>query len=356
MADDPTLPMRDRVSAYIKGLQQRIISSFEELDPGYTFFQDAWTREQGGHGISGIFSDNRADPSLVQSRPSILEKAGVSISLISGHLKPPAIAQMTAKRAIPHDPNSKTGLPYFVAGISLVIHPRNPHAPTVHANYRYFEVMSEPKEGQPSEVVAWWFGGGSDLTPSYFYEEDAIHFHKTLHDACKPSGPAVYPAFKEWCDEYFYIPHRSESRGIGGIFYDDLSDIPHHKLESAGPAERPNTQEEIFTLMKSCGEAFIPSYLPILKKRMNSPFTERERRWQLLRRGRYVEFNLVVDRGTKFGLQTPGVRIEAVLMSLPETARWEYRTDLGEEDGTPEAETLKVLKAGSIDWLSKNKA
>jgi coproporphyrinogen III oxidase len=291
--DEATLPMRDRVSEYLKDLQQRIIAAFEELDPNYKFFQDAWTRPQGGHGISGILSDIRAGPAITKMTPSVLEKAGVSISVLTGTLKAPAIA---AKRTLSFDPESQAGLPFFVAGISLVIHPRNPHAPSVHANYRYFEVVSEPKEGQQSEVVAWWFGGGADLTPSYLYEEDAVHFHKTLHDACKPSGSAVYPAFKEWCDEYFYLPHRGESRGIGGIFYDDLSDIPHHKLENVGPTERPNTQEEIFSLMKNCGEAFLPSYLPILKRRMTMPFTEKERRWQLLRRGRYVEFNLVADR------------------------------------------------------------
>jgi len=212
-------------------------------------------------------------------------------------LPPPAIAQMKANHAsILYDPASKASLPYFAGGISIVIHPRNPNAPTVHANYRYFELTSDAKEGETPEVTAWWFGGGSDLTPSYLFEEDVLHFHQVLHDACQPFGSSVYPTFKKWCDEYFYLPHRGESRGVGGIFYDDLCNEPHHKMPNASSVERPNTKEEIFALMRSCAEAFLPSYLPILKRRMGMPFTEQQRRWQLLRRGRYVEFNLVNDR------------------------------------------------------------
>ncbi|CAG7850155.1 Oxygen-dependent coproporphyrinogen-III oxidase, mitochondrial Short=COX; Short=Coprogen oxidase; Short=Coproporphyrinogenase; Flags: Precursor [Serendipita indica DSM 11827] len=358
MIDDPTLPMRVRVSNFVTQLQDKIIKGLEELDPNYTFLRDAWTRAEGGSGVSGVLSDKRAvDPSIRKTSPSVFEKAGINISLVQGKLPPPAIAQMKSHHAsIPYDPASKASLPYFAGGISIVIHPRNPHAPTIHANYRYFEITSDPAEGDGEpKILAWWFGGGSDLTPSYLYEEDTLHFHKTLYDACAPSGPAVYPAFKAWCDEYFYLPHRKESRGIGGIFYDDLCNEPHHRMPDAGPGERPSTPEEIFTLMKSCGESFLPSYIPILKRRIHMPFTEEERRWQLLRRGRYVEFNLIIDRGTKFGLQTPGVRIESVLMSLPETARWEYMTELGEEEGTREAELLKVLRSGGQDWLGKIK-
>jgi coproporphyrinogen III oxidase len=306
--DNPSLPMRDRVSAYVTDLQQKIIAGLEEIDPNYKFFQDAWTRKEGGTGITGILSDARpSDPSALQRPESVLEKAGVNISLVHGKLPPPAIAQMKANHSsIPYDPASKVSLPFFAGGLSLVIHPRNPHAPTVHANYRYFEITSEPEEGKTPEVLAWWFGGGCDLTPSYFYEEDAVHFHKTLYDACQPSGPAVYPTFKKWCDEYFYIPHRGESRGVGGVFYDDLCDEPHHRMPQVGPAERPNSPEEIFTLMKNLGESFLPSYLPILKKRMDMPFTDRERRWQLIRRGRYVEFNLVEDRYARLTLEYNG--------------------------------------------------
>ena len=289
--------MRARVTAFITDIQQRFIASFEELDPNYKFFQDPWTRAQGGNGISGILSSARADPTFAAENPSVIEKAGISISLVHGKLPPPAIAQMRANHSsIPYDPASNASLPYFAGGLSIVIHPRNPHAPTIHANYRYFELTSDPKEGETPEVIAWWFGGGSDLTPSYFYKEDAVHFHQVLSDACKPSGPSTYPTFKKWCDEYFYLPHRNESRGIGGIFYDDLCEEPHHRMPNAGPGERPNTKEDIFTLMKSCLESFLPSYMPILKRRMDMPYTEQQRRWQLLRRGRYVEFNLVHDR------------------------------------------------------------
>ncbi|KAG6862748.1 hypothetical protein C0993_001654, partial [Termitomyces sp. T159_Od127] len=275
---------------------------------------------------------------------------GVNISIVHGILPPAAIKQMRADHTSMPLPDRPEGLPFFAAGISLVIHPRNPHAPTVHANYRYFEITEPVNENQPapekSKVLAWWFGGGCDLTPSYLYEEDAVHFHTTIKNACDKHGPQLYPKFKKWCDEYFYIPHRNESRGIGGIFFDDLNEGPHVRLnspDSPDAAPRPTSPAEIFSLMQDLGNAFIPSYLPILKARSSMPFTPSERRWQLLRRGRYVEFNLVYDRGTKFGLMTPGARIESILMSLPETARWEYMSEMGEE-GTEEAKLVKVLK------------
>jgi coproporphyrinogen III oxidase len=245
---------------------------------------------------------------------------------------------------IPYDPDSGESLPFFAAGISLVIHPRNPHAPTVHANYRYFEITpagSSTTDGT-STPVAWWFGGGSDLTPSYLYEEDCSYFHATLKHACDKHGLGLYDAFKEWCDQYFYIPHRKEARGIGGIFFDDLSSAPHPKLKNS-ELPRPESAEQIFAFVRECGDAFVASYIPIVQRRMNSEYTEEQRRWQLLRRGRYVEFNLVYDRGTKFGLQTPGARIESILVSLPETARWEYSTEMGKE-GTEEGRLVKVLQ------------
>jgi coproporphyrinogen III oxidase len=192
--------------------------------------------------------------------------------------------------------------------------------------------------------LAWWFGGGSDLTPSYLYEEDAIHFHSTLKTACDKHGPQLYPTFKKWCDEYFFIPHRGESRGIGGLFFDDLNSGPHLRLPSSeSDVQRPKTPAEIFAFFRDLGNAFIPSYIPILQIRYSMPSTSHERRWQLVRRGRYVEFNLVYDRGTKFGLNTPGARIESILMSLPETARWEYMSELGAE-GTEEGKLVAVLK------------
>ena len=299
--------MRDRMTAFVESLQQRLITALDELDPTYRFHLDSWTRKQGGYGTSGIISDSKlADPSLKASGatlpPSILEKAGINTSIVKGVLPPAAIAQMRANHeSIPYDPASKTSLPYFAAGISIVLHPRNPYAPTIHANYRYFEITDEKDE---STVLAWWFGGGSDLTPSYFFEEDAVHFHKTLKGACDKHGTVLHPSLKKWCDEYFYLPHRSESRGVGGIFFDDLSEEVHARMpdstrqnsEEKQTAERPWGKEEIFSFLRSCAESFLPSYLPILKKRMTMEYGEHQRRWQLLRRGRYVEFNLVIDR------------------------------------------------------------
>ena len=201
-------------------------------------------------------------------------------------------------------PISDHPVPFFATGLSIVIHPWNPHVPTVHLNYRYFEV-EDPVTREP---VAWWFGGGSDLTPSYLVEEDVKHFHQTLRNACDEHNSAYWPKFKKWCDEYFYVTHRKESRGVGGIFFDDLT-----TTSEINGGTQPD-QNELFKFVKSSSSAFLPSYIPIVKKNMARSWTEQERRWQLLRRGRYVEFNLVHDRGTKFGLATPGARIESILM------------------------------------------
>lgn len=343
--------MRQRVEEYIVELQDSIVSAFEKLDPNApTFKRDSWLRPQGGRGMSCVFAVPSSDKAT-NTLETILEKAGVNISVVHGNLPPAAVKQMKADHSsLPYDADSPTSLPFFAAGISLVIHPRNPHAPTVHANYRYFEV-TEPTEDakEVGDVVAWWFGGGCDLTPSYLYEEDGVHFHKTLKDACDPHGTPLYPAFKKWCDEYFFIPHRGESRGIGGIFFDDLTSGPHKRLPNVDEP-RPKTPDEIFAFITAAGNAFVPSYLPILERRAHLPFTEQERRWQLLRRGRYVEFNLVYDRGTKFGLQTPGARIESILMSLPETARWEYMSDMGSDENTEEGKLLQVLKTPR-EWI-----
>ena len=353
--------MRDRMTAYVKELQEHIIQSLELLDKETPFKRDQWIRKEGGLGMSAVVASG-----------SVIEKAGVNISIVHGKLPPAAIKQMRADHAdIPYDPSSGASLPFFAAGISLVIHPRNPNAPTVHANYRYFEITedlpategktieSAPSEVPPptGKVLAWWFGGGSDLTPSYLFDSDADTFHGTIKAACDPFGSSLYPTFKKWCDEYFYIPHRKETRGIGGIFFDDFSSLPHRRLpsppsldSSAVDNHRPHTAEDIFAFIRSCGDAFIPSYIPILARRKDAPYTEHMRRWQLLRRGRYVEFNLVYDRGTKFGLQTPGARIESILMSLPETARWEYLSDMGEEEGSGEKKLLDILK-NPKDWV-----
>ncbi|KAH8100744.1 coproporphyrinogen III oxidase [Phellopilus nigrolimitatus] len=320
-------PMRDRMSEYILSLQDSIVSALEALDPDAPKFKrDAWVRPQGGQGTSCVF----AAPSALSQ--SALEKAGVNISIVYGMLPPAAIRQMVADHAsIPFDPADPRSLPFFAAGISLVIHPRNPSAPTVHANYRYFELenpdaLASEEGSAAAPPLAWWFGGGADLTPSYFFEEDARHFHGTLKAACAPHGAALHPAFKAWCDEYFLIVHRGERRGVGGIFFDDLSPAPHTRLPDDA---------------RACGDAFCAV--------VHTPFDEHMRRWQLLRRGRYVEFNLVYDRGTKFGLMTPGARVESILMSLPETARWEYMSDMGTEENTEEHKLLEILK-NPRDW------
>jgi coproporphyrinogen III oxidase len=346
MASPPAKPMREQVEDYILTLQDEIVSAFEKLDPhAPSFKRDSWLRSQGGKGQSCVFALPPSSAGTENAHTPVLEKAGVNISVVHGMLPPAAIKQMRADHStLPYDPNSQASVPFFAAGISLVVHPQNPNAPTVHANYRYFEVTEPLPEGQEGtgKVIAWWFGGGSDLTPSYLFEDDAKHFHGTLKSACDEYGEEIYPVFKEWCDKYFYIPHRGESRGIGGIFFDDLSDGHHAKLSNDAP--RPRTPDEIFKFIQSLGNAFVPSYLPILERRMSMPSDDHKRRWQLLRRGRYVEFNLVYDRGTKFGLMTPGARIESILMSLPETARWEYMSEMGSDPGSEEEKLIKILK------------
>lgn len=347
----PTKPMRQRVEEYIKELQDRIVTAFEEIDPNSPpFKRDSWIRAQGGTGRSCVFAsppdDEARSPNMHQP---ILEKAGVNVSVVYGILPSAAIRQMRADHTSMPLPERPEGLPFFAAGISLVIHPRNPHVPTVHANYRYFEITEHKSNTDDDpmaspEVLAWWFGGGSDLTPSYLYEQDAVHFHSTIKKACDIHGLQLYPTFKKWCDEYFFIIHRQESRGIGGIFFDDLNEGAHQRLGPASEFKRPVTQDEIFSFIQELGNAFMPSYLPILNIRHSIPYTPRQRRWQLVRRGRYVEFNLVHDRGTKFGLMTPGARIESILMSLPETARWEYMSEIGTEEGTEEAQLVQVLR------------
>ena len=342
--------MRQRMEEYVCKLQEDIVTALEKLDPNAPAFKrDSWLRAEGGRGVSCVFAvpPSGLGPGVEAAQETVLEKGGVNVSIVHGMLPPPAIKQMRADHST--IPDIHTPVPFFAAGISLVIHPRNPHAPTVHANYRYFEITEKPTEeevaqGKPGKVIAWWFGGGADLTPSYLYEEDAAHFHRTLKAACDAHGADVYPAFKKWCDEYFFITHRGESRGIGGIFFDDLCNEPHKRFPAGDGAARPRTADEIFGFVKAAGDAFVPSYIPVLERRCTLPSTEHERRWQLIRRGRYVEFNLVYDRGTKFGLMTPGARVESILMSLPETARWEYMSELGTETESRESKLLEVLK------------
>lgn len=346
---DRTQPMREQVTAYIKSLQKYICAALESVENSdKKFFADAYTRAAGaGFGISSTLAGGQR-----------IEKAGVGVSVVTGALSPAAIKQMRANHAeIPSNLSDSQSLPFLAAGLSLIVHPRNPMAPTVHLNYRYFELVESvstaiednvPKANGPP--LAWWFGGGCDLTPSYVFDEDAIHFHETIKAACDKHSTDFYRSFKPWCDEYFFIPHRNEGRGLGGIFFDDLSALPHTRLQEAnGVGKRPTTPEALFDFIRDCGDAFVPSYVPILQRRVDLPYTDEERRWQLIRRGRYVEFNLMYDRGTKFGLSAPGARIESILMSLPETARWEYCTDMGAE-GTREGELVELLRKPK-DWI-----
>lgn len=310
--------MRLRMEAFIKAQQKEIVSTLETLDPSnQKFREDTWTRPNGGGGISCVLQNG-----------TVFEKAGVNTSIVYGTLPRPAIEKMRVNhKALDPDVES---LEFFAAGLSCVLHPQNPNAPTVHFNYRYFETMDA--EGKCN---AWWFGGGTDLTPSYLFDEDAIHFHRTIKEACDKHDRGYFPRFKQWCDKYFYIPHRGESRGIGGIFFDDLD-------------EEEKEQEQLFSFIKDCLMAFLPSYLPLIEKRKDMPFTGNEKEWQQLRRGRYVEFNLVHDRGTSFGLNTPGARVESILMSLPLTARWMYMHDA--DKGSREERLLKVLREPR-DWV-----
>ncbi|KAB8342772.1 hypothetical protein FH972_022370 [Carpinus fangiana] len=312
----PTSSMRLRMESFIKEQQKQIIAELEKID-GSKFRIDTWDRPEGGGGISCVLQEG-----------NVFEKAGVNTSIVYGSLPRPAIQRMRANhKALDPDVES---LEFFAAGISMVLHPHNPMAPTVHLNYRYFETANA--DGSPN---AWWFGGGTDLTPNYLFDEDAIHFHRTIKEACDAHDKGYYPRFKEWCDSYFSVKHRGESRGLGGIFFDDLD-------------ETEKDQENLFSFVQDCCKSFLPSYIPILLKRKDMPYTEAEKDWQQVRRGRYVEFNLVHDRGTSFGLNTPGARIESILMSLPLTARWKYMHT--PEPGSREERLVSVLKK-PVEWV-----
>lgn len=306
--------MKVKMELLILKIQADFCKALESLeDDDYHFKVDRWTRKEGGGGITCVLQDG-----------IVFEKAGVNISVVSGILPPGAVQQMRARGKV----MDEGSLPFFAAGVSAVIHPRNPMIPTIHFNYRYFEI--EKNDG----TKQWWFGGGTDLTPYYLNEEDAKHFHNTLKEACDKHNLSYYAKFKKWCDDYFYITHRGERRGIGGIFFDDL-DTP--------------SQSEAFQFVKSCAEAVIPSYIPLVKRHKTDGYGYTERQWQLLRRGRYVEFNLLYDRGTKFGLYTPGARYESILMSLPLSAKWEYMHE--PDSNSKEAKLLEVLK-NPKDWLN----
>ncbi len=282
------------VRQYLLDLQQHIAAELERTDGRARFHEDTWERPQGGGGRSRVLMEG-----------ALFEQAGINFSHVSGDALPPSA---TAQRP------DLAGRTFQALGVSLVLHPCNPYVPTTHANVRFF--LAE----KPDTAPVWWFGGGFDLTPYYGFEADARHWHMTARAACTPFGADVYPRYKQWCDEYFFLKHRNEPRGIGGLFFDDLN--------ASGFAHS-------FGFMRSVAEHFLPAYLPIVERRRALPYGERERDFQLYRRGRYVEFNLVYDRGTLFGLQSGG-RTESVLMSLPPLVKWRY--DWRPEPGTPEAE------------------
>ena len=296
MADIPDV---SAVRAYLLGLQDRICAELAAADGGMGFREDAWERPEGGGGRTRVMEDG-----------AVFEKAGVNFSEVSGTRLPPSA---TAQRP------ELAGRSFQALGVSLVIHPRNPYVPTSHANVRFF--VAE-REGQ---APVWWFGGGFDLTPYYGFHEDAVHWHRIARDACTPFGPEVYSRFKRWCDEYFYLKHRGEPRGIGGLFFDDLNEWGF---------------DDCFAFVRSVGDHYLPAYLPIVRRRRDTSYGEREVAFQHYRRGRYVEFNLVYDRGTLFGLQSGG-RTESILMSLPPQVSWRY--DWRPEAGTPEAELYETF-------------
>ncbi len=281
------------VKKYLLGLQEQICASLQTID-STPWREDSWIREEGGGGRSRVLVDG-----------PVIEKGGVNFSHVFGTQMPASATQHRPELA---------GRSFEAMGVSLVIHPQNPYAPTSHANVRFF--IAEKAGADP----VWWFGGGYDLTPYYGREEDCQHWHQTAKAACDPFSETFYPRFKGWCDDYFYLKHRAEPRGIGGLFFDDFNELGF---------------EQSFAFMQAVGDSYTDAYLPILQRRKDSPFGDRERQFQLYRRGRYVEFNLVYDRGTLFGLQTGG-RTESILMSLPPLVRWEY--DWTPESGSAEAE------------------
>jgi coproporphyrinogen III oxidase len=287
------------VKTYLLALQENICRALAAEDGGGEFVADAWQRAEGGGGISRIMTEG-----------AVFEKAGVAFSHVTGAQLPPS--------ASAHRPEL-AGKPWEALGVSLVIHPRNPYVPTSHANVRFFVA------GANTAAPVWWFGGGFDLTPYYGFEEDAAHWHRTARAAVAPFGETLYPRFKKWCDDYFFLKHRNEPRGLGGLFFDDFNELGFDRS---------------FAMMRSVGDAYLQAYQPIVARRKATPYGDRERQFQLYRRGRYVEFNLVWDRGTLFGLQSGG-RTESILMSLPPLVRWDY--NYRPSPGTPEAQLYDVF-------------
>jgi coproporphyrinogen III oxidase len=307
MADSAASARFEEAEGFVRALQEKICEALVALEMRVgseaTFREDRWQREAGGGGWSRVLEGG-----------AVFEKAGVNVSAVWGEVPDVVKPQM------PGD-----GERFFATGISLVLHPRNPHAPTTHANFRYLE-----------RGATGWYGGGADLTPYVLYEEDASHFHRVLKASCDPTDPTYYPRFKKWCDDYFRNTHRNEGRGVGGLFFDHLLAAGTHAKYS-----EPHDFATLTSFWHRAAESFLPAYIPIVERRMTTPYDDALRTWQLVRRGRYVEFNLLHDRGTKFGLQTQG-RIESIFMSLPPLVRWDY--DVKVVQGSREAALLEVLE------------
>ncbi|SEC93185.1 coproporphyrinogen oxidase [Tenacibaculum sp. MAR_2009_124] len=295
--------MKDQFYAYIQELQDTITSTLEEVDGRAKFKEDLWKRSEGGGGRTRVIENG-----------NIFEKGGVNISAVHGKLPDALRKQFKVEEG-----------DFFACGLSLVIHPKNPFVPTVHANWRYFEMYDEK-----GEIVTQWFGGGQDLTPYYLYEKDVTHFHGVCKEACDKHHDSFYPKFKETCDNYFWNAHRNEARGVGGLFFDYLKETEEFSLKNR------------FDFITEVGNSFLNSYVPIVERRKDIEYTQNHKDWQEVRRGRYVEFNLVHDRGTLFGLKTNG-RIESILMSLPPIVQWKY--DHHPEQGSEEEKLLEVLKS-----------
>ncbi len=303
--------MKEKFYSYIQTLQDTICSGLEAIDGKTTFKEDLWDRPEGGGGRTRVIQDG-----------AVFEKGGVNISGVHGPLPKSMQTYFGVEES-----------DFFACGLSLVLHPVNPMVPTVHANWRYFELYD--KEGK---VVDQWFGGGQDLTPYYLFDEDALHFHTVCKKACDKHHPEFYPRYKERCDSYFWNTHRNEGRGVGGLFFDYCR--PGEEL----------SLEQWYDFVTEVGNSFLPSYIPIVERRKDLPYTEAEREWQEIRRGRYVEFNLVHDKGTLFGLRTNG-RIESILMSLPPKVQWRY--DHHPEKGSEEARLVEVLKTPK-NWVTQD--
>ncbi|KAK9059138.1 hypothetical protein SSX86_021757 [Deinandra increscens subsp. villosa] len=311
--------VRGRFEKMIRDAQDSVCAAIEAADGGGKFKEDVWSRPGGGGGISRVLQDG-----------AVWEKAGVNVSVVYGVMPPEAYRAANPVNAAENGNFKPEPVPFFAAGISSVLHPKNPFAPTLHFNYRYFE--TDARKDAPGAPRQWWFGGGTDLTPAYIFDEDVKHFHTVQKNACDKFDPTFYPRFKKWCDDYFYIKHRNERRGLGGIFFDDLNDYD---------------QEMLLSFATECANSVVDAYIPIIERRKDTPFTDQNKAWQQLRRGRYVEFNLVYDRGTTFGLKTGG-RIESILVSLPLTARWEY--DHQPEEGSEEWKLLDAC-INPKEWI-----